>query len=250
LTAHQSLNNKIVVITGAGSGLGRELAKAFCAAGAVVVGVGRTISKVEETAALITEGSFEPYALDVSDFLQVKDCFDSVVKKHGRIDILFNNAAVYPKINFLEETAEQWGSAVAINLSGVANCSKVVLPGMINQDYGRIFNVSSWAHLGPIANSAVYSCTKGAVHSLTKAIAADLAHLNKNIEVHEWIPGHLNTQMSDYTGIEPSLSASWAVEIALKPDSPSKSCIYEQNWEWKPPKSLKQKIKAKLFFWR
>ena len=244
------LKDKVVVITGAGSGLGRELAKAFCQQGSKVIGLGRSLSKLEETKDEIGALEYAYYAMDVADYMQVRDVFKNIIDTYGRVDILFNNAAVYPKVNFLEESAEQWADAIAININGVANCCKAILPSMIEKKYGRIFNLGSWADLGPIEKSAAYSCTKGGLHALTKAIAVDIAEYNLDIEVHEWIPGHLNTQMSEYTGMEPSIAAAWAVEIASKAHASKKNCIYEQNQEWQPPKSLKQKIKAKLMFWK
>ncbi len=245
------LQDKVIVITGAGSGLGRELTKAFCAQKAKVIGLGRSLEKLNETASLVESGEFFPQVADVSYFSQVEQCFKNIITQHGRIDIVFNNAAVYPKVNFLDETASQWSDAVAINVNGLANTCKAALPSMIEQNFGRIFNLGSWAHLGPIADSAVYSCTKGAVHVMTKAIAVDVAHKHPeaDVEIHEWIPGHLNTQMSDFTGMDPAMAAAWAVDIASKPAS-KKNSIFEQNWEWQPPKSLKQKIKSKVLFWK
>ncbi len=243
------LENKIVVITGAGSGLGRELAKAFANKGSHVIGLGRSENKLEETSKAIN-GNFECFTVDVGNFTEVTQVVEKIIAKHGRIDILFNNAAVYPKVNFLKESAEDWATAVATNLCGVAYCCKAILPSMIENKFGRVFNVGSWADLGPIADSAAYSCTKGGLHALTKAIAVDIAGHDADIEVHEWIPGHLNTQMSDYTGMDPAIAAGWGVELASKPEAPKKNCIFEQNWEWQPPKSLKQKIKDKLMFWK
>lgn len=243
--SQDGLQDKVVLITGAGSGLGRELAKVFTEKGCQVVGFGRSLANLEETQALCGE-NFSPLAVDVSLYEEVKRAVDYVVNKHQRIDILFNNAAVYPKINFLDESAEQWASALAINLGGVANCCKAVLPLMIENNFGRVFNVGSWADLGPIADSAVYSCSKGGLHALTKAIAIDIAHHEVNVEVHEWIPGHLNTQMSAFTGMDPALPAKWGLELASRAASGKKNCIFEQNREWQPPKSFKQRLLAKV----
>lgn len=246
------LTDKVVMITGAGSGLGRELAKAFCQKGATVLGVGRNVEALKETGSQRTEGDFVPVVADVSDFTQIKNAVETMLAVHKRIDILFNNAAVYPKENFLQEDAEVFASALAINMGGLANCCKAVLPAMIAQNFGRVYNLGSWAHLGPIANSAVYSATKGGVHALTKGIAVDVAsaYPDADIEIHEWIPGHLNTQMSDYTGMEPAQAASWAVAMAERPYASKRNSIFEQSWEWQPPRSLKERVTSKLMFWK
>jgi NADP-dependent 3-hydroxy acid dehydrogenase YdfG len=244
------IKDKIVVVTGAGSGLGRELAIKFTTAGARVIGFGRNVDKLKETSSLIENSLFEYFCVDVTCYEQVKEACDEIIQKHSRIDILFNNAAVYPKVNFLQESPEDWAQAININITGVANCCKVILPVMIKHNSGRIFNIGSWADLAPISNSAAYSCSKGAIHALTKAIYADIEHLNLNIEIHEWIPGHLKTQMSEFTGIEPSIAAQWGLDIANRASTPFKSSIFTNNHEWHPPKSIKQKLKSLILFWK
>jgi NADP-dependent 3-hydroxy acid dehydrogenase YdfG len=246
----EPLEDKVVVITGAGGGLGRELAKAFCAQGGKVMGLGRSTNKLNETKCIISEGKFEVHCADVGDFAQVENVVTQIIDKHGRIDVLFNNAAVYPKVNFLEESARDFAQALLINVVGVANTCKAVLPSMIENNFGRIFNLGSWADRAPIADSAVYSAAKGALHALTRAIAVDIAHYDADVEIHEWLPGHLNTQMSDFSGMNPAVAAEWAVEIASKPHASKRNCIYEQNWEWQPPKSLKQKLLSRILSWK
>lgn len=240
------LDGKVVVITGAGGGLGKELVKAFLAQGSKVAAIARS---GDPFAAQPPSGQYAYFQADVADFNQIKQAIDQIETQFGKVDILFNNAAVYPKISFLEETPEQFMAALAINVGGVSNCCKAVLPVMIKKGYGRIYNVGSFADAAPIAKSAVYSASKGALHALTKGIAADLAALNADIQVHEWMPGHLNTQMSDFTGIDPAVSAGWAMSIARSDNASKQSTIFENDHEWVPPKSLKQRIKSKLMFW-
>lgn len=242
--------NKLAIVTGAGSGLGRELCIKLSNDGFNVIGIGRNIESLKQTATFITHGTYDYFDIDVGNYILLKQAFIEIINQYGRIDIIFNNAAIYPKVNFLEETNDAWEYTINTNINGVANCCKAVLPFLIKQKRGIIFNVGSWADQSPIKNSAAYSTSKGAIHALTKAISKDIEHLELDIEVHEWIPGHLKTQMSNYTGIEPEIAAQWAIEILHSKTRKSKNCIYTNNIEWTPPKSIKQRIIEYIPFWK
>ncbi len=212
-----------------------------------MVGVGRDYSLLEEIGSEI-EGEFTPIACDVSDNAAVEHAVQQAVSLYGGIDVLFNNAAVYPKVSFLDETPEEWTRAMGANVNGMAYFCKAVLPIMIRAGTGRIYNLGSWAYLGPIPKSAAYSASKGAVHTLTRAIAEDVGQLDTDVQVHEWIPGHLKTQMSDHGGIDPHISAGWAVDM-VRNDAASKPCvIFENDYEWIPPKRIKDRILDLLLF--
>jgi NADP-dependent 3-hydroxy acid dehydrogenase YdfG len=236
------LKDKVVVITGAGSGLGRELCKVFCKEGYKVVGFGRSQHSLKETQLLITQSgydSFSFHSVDIVDFDQVQQVINDINNSLGSIDLLFNNATSEPKKNFLDESAKDFSEAINTNIVGIANTCKAVLPIMIKNKTGRIFNRGSWADLSPIANSTAYSASKGAVHALTKGIAVDIASHNVDVQVHEWIPGHLNTE---------TITAGFAFMLAQRKNT-RKNTIFVGDQEWLPPKRLKEKIKSKLLFW-
>ena len=243
-------SKRIIMITGVGSGLGRALSQAFIRDGHIVAGIARREENLCETQRIIGSERFFGYVADVANYSEVEAVVTECIATHGGIDVLFNNAATYPKISFLQERPEEWRRAIDVNVNGVANCCKAVLPGMIRSGAGRIFNVGSFADLNPIENSAAYSASKGAIRALTKAIARDLAGLGVNVEVHEWIPGHLNTQMSGYTGMEPAEAARWAIALVSVPHARTKNCIFVNDREWLPPKGLRHRIVEKLLFWR
>ncbi len=242
------LDGKVVVITGAGGGLGKELVKAFLEQGCKVAAIARSGDPFAANAPSAKD-RYAFFQADVANFAQVAQAVEQIISRFGQIDVLFNNAAVYPKVSFLKESADEFNAAIGINVGGVANCCKAVLPNMIKNGFGRIYNVGSFADYAPIPKSAAYSASKGALHGLTKGIAADVDELNLNIQIHEWMPGHLNTQMSDFTGIDPALSASWAMSIVRNDNASKKNSVFENDHEWFPPKSLKQRIKSKLMFW-
>lgn len=243
------LEGKTVVITGCNRGLGRALVEAFGNEGALVCGIARDSSSIDQMQSECSTFEFIGRTADVGDFAQVNESIEGFYERTRQLDYVFNNAAVYPKENFLEQSVDSWDSALRTNVIGPANVCRAVLPHMIYAGFGRIYNVGSWADLMPIERSSSYSTSKGGIHALTKAIAADIAHLHLDIEVHEWIPGHLNTRMSDFTGIDVSVSAGWAVEL-VKREASSKSVIFENDQEWIPPKRLKERVLEKLTFWR
>ena len=188
--------------------------------------------------------------VDVADAVAVTGAVRAIVERFSRIDVLINNAAIYPKLGFLEQDAESWNGTIAVNLGGVANCCRTVLPVMMRQRHGRIINVGSFADRAPIPASSAYAASKGGLRALTKAIGADLRETYPDIVCVEWIPGHLKTQMSDFTGMDPSDCVEWAVQVASLPPGGSNARMFVQGEEYVVPKSLRSRIKEKLMFWR
>lgn len=232
----------VIVITGINGGLGQALAKTFLQNGMRVAGIGRQADPIIRC----SSDRFAYWQANIADPDQVVRTFESIVSSFKRVDVLFNNAAVYPKVSFLEQSTADWANALAINVNGVAFCCHAALPIMISQGRGRIYNVGSFADLAPIAKSSAYSASKGALHALVKGVAADLAPLQLDVQIHEWIPGHLNTRMSDFTGIDPAISAGWALQMVTADNASRNGCIFENDREWIPAMGMKQRILRRL----
>ena len=130
--------DRIVLITGAGGGLGAKLAIEFCNEGAKVIGIGRQEKSLEETALKLTGYRFRYFVLDVNNFNDVSDAVAEIINQNKKIDYLYNNAAIYPRVNFLKENASEFCYALSVNVCGIANCCKAVLPHMISHGFGRI----------------------------------------------------------------------------------------------------------------
>jgi NAD(P)-dependent dehydrogenase (short-subunit alcohol dehydrogenase family) len=192
-----ALDNKTVVLTGAGSGVGRGYAIGFCADGARVLGMGRTEADLEETARLCG-GRMSWVVGDVSDPDDVARLFAKARADFGHVDILVNNAATYPKRAFLDSPPSEWLATIATNVNGVALCCHAALPDMLERGHGRIINIGSFAWCKPIPNSAAYSASKGAVHSFTLALASEVDSTRyPDVLINELVPGMVRTRMSD-----------------------------------------------------
>jgi 3-oxoacyl-[acyl-carrier protein] reductase len=186
------LNSKVAVVTGAGNGIGREIALSLAKAGAKLVitdisdmifGVAKQIEAAKSEALSIK--------CDVSNLEQAEGVRETILAKFGKIDILVNNAGIYPQKAFLEMTNEDWNRVMHINLDGVFHCTKAVLPLMIKQKYGKIVSIASIA--GAVVgfiNLVHYSASKAAVVGFTKSLALETAPFGININAIA--PGPIN----------------------------------------------------------
>lgn len=169
-----SIDRKIALVTGAGSGIGRAASRALHAVGYSVVLAGRRAAELDVTSG----GSSEMLAVptDVANPESVHALFAKIQEVHGRLDVLFNNAGInVPAIPMEDLTFEQWDSVVRVNLTGSFLCAQEALRMMKSQDPrgGRIINNGSISAHAPRPNSTPYTATKHAITGLTKCVALD-----------------------------------------------------------------------------
>jgi NAD(P)-dependent dehydrogenase (short-subunit alcohol dehydrogenase family) len=239
------LSKGLAIVTGAGSGLGQAMAVELVRRGVLVAGFGRRTDALAETARLAGSG-FHPCTVDVSSPEEVNAVMDRLARELAPVTILINNAAVYPRRDFLDETPQSFMHSVAINLGGVVNCSHAALKQMVQTGQGRILNVSTFADLAPLPASAAYAVSKGAARIFTRALRADVGDRFPDIVINDWMPGMLATDMGIADGLNPQTAARWGVELALWTDVSLNGSIWEQDMEMLPPRSLKGKIKDRL----
>ncbi len=192
--------HRVALVTGAGSGIGEAIAKKLAEKEYTVIvtditgGEKRVAEEIREKG-----GVAESYKLDVTLPREVENIIDGVVKKYGRIDVLVNNAGIYPFKSFLEMTLEDWDKVMNVNLRGVFIVTKAVVPHMIKQKYGRIINISSIAGQRGIAQLVHYCASKAGVDGFTRALAVELAPYG--ITVNAIAPGIIKTPGTIRAGI-------------------------------------------------
>jgi NAD(P)-dependent dehydrogenase (short-subunit alcohol dehydrogenase family) len=192
-----SYTNKVVLVTGGTSGIGKATALAFAEAGAKVVIAGRREKEGAEVASEInkTGGTAAFVRADVAKDTDVQKAVDFVLSTYGRLDVAFNNAGVETVGPLDQVTEEQYRRAFDINVWGVLNSMKHEVAAMLKTGGGAIVNTSSIAgHIG-LPQSSIYAATKHAVEGLTKAVAVEFA--KQGIRVNSVAPGAIDTDMVD-----------------------------------------------------
>lgn len=186
------LSDRIVVITGAGRGIGRTIAGRFAEQRSCVVALDVDATALKQLRA----DGFDAQSCDVADAADVEQVMADVATRHGRIDVLVNNAGINVVGQVTELDAERWDRAFAVNTRGVFNTCRAVAPVMKAQRAGRIINAASFAVTVPSVASAAYAASKAAVVALTRVLASELGPWD--VTVNAYAPGMVPSAMNGF----------------------------------------------------
>ena len=195
------LTEKVAIVTGAASGIGRATARLFAAEGAHVAILDRNGVAAEETAqGLVRAGQrAQAWVVDLSAGQAAEAAIAKVVQQMGRIDVLVNNAATYVLRSFYDMTREEWQKVLDTNLTAYFLCARAAAREMRKQG-GSIVNISSVHRMISEPNSGAYAASKGGVGQLTRNLAIEFAP--RNIVVNSISPGFIRTPMSVVNGVD------------------------------------------------
>ncbi|WP_187695415.1 SDR family NAD(P)-dependent oxidoreductase [Oceanobacillus piezotolerans] len=191
---------KVAFVTGAGSGIGREIAKLLASKSTKVVVADINMTNAEETVSMIkeTEGEATAVYCDVTTLESVKEAVKESTEQYGSIDVLVNNAGWDKVEPFLNSEPSTWKRIMDINLMGQIHTCKEILPIMIDQGSGKVVNIASDSGRVGSSGEAVYSAAKGGVIALTKTLAREMAR--HNINVNCVAPGPSDTPLFQEIG--------------------------------------------------
>lgn len=202
------LADKVILITGASTGLGKALALRLAKEKTKLVLHARTASKLQEVTTKIKEegGVCSCFTCDVTDIQQMKHAVSYVLEAYGRIDILVNNAGIWHEGSTESHPKDKILEMLKVNCAGVMFMTQEVLPIMKKQNEGQIFNIVSVAGVEPAANWGIYTATKYAVRGFTESLKLELS--GSGIKVLGFFPGGMNTDLFDASGF-PKGEAPW-----------------------------------------
>jgi NAD(P)-dependent dehydrogenase (short-subunit alcohol dehydrogenase family) len=212
----ETLQGRVAIVTGAGRGIGRAIAKALAAEGALVAVTARTQSQIDETVAMIDAGGGRAIAVaaDIAEPAAVAAMSAEVVRTLGPVDLLVNNAAHSSSAARLwEADPDEWWRGVEVNLRGPFLAIRAVLPSMIERGAGRIINISSRSAGIPAPGRSEYAASKAALVRLTDTLDAELKEFG--ISVFAVHPGRVPTEASKRFMASPA-GQRWSVEAAAE----------------------------------
>ena len=194
----KSFKEKVAVITGAGSGMGRYLAILLARDGADVCVCDVNEKTLNETVIMLRKYnvSVSSHLLDVSDKESIEALPQKVIDEHGKVDLVFNNAGVGSGSYFQDMNKDNWDWVMGINFEGVVNSTRAFIPHMINNSEAAIVNTSSIFGMVAIPGQSVYHATKFAVRGFTESLALEMKQTNPNLQIHCVHPGHIGTNIA------------------------------------------------------
>jgi NAD(P)-dependent dehydrogenase (short-subunit alcohol dehydrogenase family) len=175
------LKDKVAIITGGGSGIGRAISLAFASEGAIVVVAARTFARLKEVADNINSrgGISRAMAVNIADEINVREMVAETIKEYGRIDVLVNNAGIPgPTANIADMELDKWNEVLSINLTGAMLCSREVLANMIVRKSGSIINISSVGGMSGFPMRSPYCVSKMGIIGLTETMAIEVGDHN------------------------------------------------------------------------
>ena len=194
-----NLKNKNIVITGASSGIGKQITMTAAKLGANIIMVSRNINKLNNLEnnlnTLYENQNFASFKLDISNSNQVNNIFKKIIKEVDTIDVLINNAGIASDDLVIRMTDEKWNNVIETNLSGTFYCSRAISKQMIRQKKGKIINIGSIIGIMGNKGQANYAASKSGIIGLTKSLAKELS--SRNITVNVVNPGYISTEMTE-----------------------------------------------------
>jgi short-subunit dehydrogenase len=219
------VQNKVIVVTGGGNGIGRELVLALLERGASVAAVDINEAALQGTLekAGDKKDRLSTHVLDITDKAAVEALPEKIIARHGSVDGLINNAGIIqPFVKLNELGYEAIERVMNINLTGLLYMTKAFLPTLLKRPEGHIVNVSSMGGFLPVPGQTVYGASKAAVKLLTEGLYAEL--MNTNVKVTVVFPGAIGTNISVNSGVSaPSQSASESKSSSFKTLAPEKA---------------------------
>ena len=213
------LEGKVAIVTGGGSGLGRALAATLAEAGAAVAITGRHAEPLQDTAAELSGrgASVRAIVCDVRNMSEVESAVHEVVEWRGRVDILVNNAAIFPPGLLTQMDEDVWVSVIDTNLNGAFRMARACVPGMIRNRWGRVINVESPSGLLGMVTVPAYGTSKGALMAFTRLLAAEVGRFG--VTVNGLCPGVVATEKFVATFTEEVPVAAGAAMPIGRPNS-------------------------------
>jgi len=212
------VKNKIVIVTGAGSGIGKATAIHFAKYGAIVVVADINLESAQKVVEeIVTNGGIcRSIKVNVAKFEEVDYLIKATIKEFGRLDVIVNNAGIGPNLLRTHESSlEDWNRVIAVNQTGVFYCMKLALVEFLKQGGGTIVNIASLAGLKASPNNISYSASKFAVVGMTKSVAMEYA--TKNIRVNAVCPGYTESALLDQLiAAKPEMDAILKSVIPMK----------------------------------